>query len=237
MSVTTPRRLQEYHLFPWIPVGLALVVFIGFAQTWFLKPLFGTPGLPLLLHLHGLVMSAWVVLFVVQTRLVAAHRVDLHRRLGIAGAALLVLVPVMGIVTAIHAAKLGHSPGPPPLVFLSVPLFNILAFTILAGSGLALRRRSDWHRRLMLAATLNFLPPAVGRIALQYTHIANLPMALGSVDVVLLACIVYDTIRNRRLHPAFVLGLVVTLAWQAAVLGFGRTPGWVHIAAWLVAQS
>jgi hypothetical protein len=237
MSVTTSRRLQEYHLFPWIPVGLVLLVFIGFAQTWVLKSLVGTPVLPLLLHLHGLVMSAWVVLFAVQTRLVATHRVDLHRRLGIAGAVLLILVPVMGVVTAIHAAKLGHSPGPPPLVFLSVPLFNILAFAILAGSGLALRKRRDWHRRLMLAATLNFLPPAVGRIAQQYTHIPNLPMAFGSVDVVLLACVVYDTIRNRRLHPAFVLGLVVTLAWQAAVLAFGKTAGWAHVAAWLVSLT
>lgn len=236
MPVARLRRLPEYHLFPWIPAGLALLVVIGFAQTWFLKSLFDTPVLPLMVHLHGLVMSAWVVLFVLQTRLVAAHRVDLHRRLGIVGAVLLVLVPVMGVITAIHAARLGHSPGPPPLVFLSVPLFNILAFSVLAGSGLALRRRSDWHRRLMLAATLNFLPPATGRIALQYTHLPNLPVAFGSVDVILLACVVYDTVRNRRLHPAFVLGLAVTLAWQAAVLGFGRTPQWAHVAAWLVAR-
>jgi hypothetical protein len=82
-----------------------------------------------------------------------------------------------------------------------------------------------------------FLPLAVGRIAQQYTHIPNLPMAFGSVDVVLLACVVYDTIRNRRLHPAFVLGLVVTLAWQAAVLAFGKTAGWAHVAAWLVSLT
>lgn len=219
----------------WVPLLVAALVFIGFAQTWFLKSLFDTPVLPILLHLHGWVMSTWVVLFVVQTQLVAAHRVDLHRRLGMFGMVLFVLVPIMGVAAAIHGAQLGHTPGPPPLVFLSVPLFNVAAFTLLGGTGLALRRRhNDWHQRLMLAATLNLLPPAVGRIAKEYTHLPNLPLAFGAALVVLLGCIVVDTVRHRRLHPAFVFAFLVTLAWQGAALGFSRTLAWQHVAQWLV---
>ena len=46
-----------------------------------------------LVHLHGIVMTLWFALFVVQTRLIAAHRTDLHRRVGVFGALLVVLAP------------------------------------------------------------------------------------------------------------------------------------------------
>ena len=51
----------------------------GFARTYYLKELYATPALPILLHIHGAVMTLWYVLFIVQVRLVAAHRVALHR--------------------------------------------------------------------------------------------------------------------------------------------------------------
>ena len=76
----------DRRLFAGVAVGLALLVLVGFAQTYYLKVLFRTPPLRALLHVHGIVMTAWIVLFAVQVRLVAAHRTDLHRRLGVVGA-------------------------------------------------------------------------------------------------------------------------------------------------------
>ncbi|HEY7872071.1 MAG TPA: hypothetical protein VIC31_05075 [Rudaea sp.] len=230
---TAARISAERHLYPWVPLGVAALIFAGFAQTFYLKTWFASPVLPLLLHVHGLLMTAWVLLFLVQTRLIAKHRVDLHRRLGMFGAVLMVLVFVAGVVTAIHAAKLGHSPGPPPLVFLTVPLFNIVAFAILVGSALALRRRSDWHRRLMLVATLNMLPPALARATMQYLHVPALPVAFGLTDIAIISALVYDTIRHRRVHPAFACGLGLVLLWEAAALAFGNTAAWLGFAGWL----
>ncbi|MDE2257113.1 MAG: hypothetical protein KGK05_05055 [Xanthomonadaceae bacterium] len=227
------RSPTERHLFPWVPIGVAVLIFAGFAQTYYLKPWFASPILPLLLHMHGALMTAWVLLFVAQTRLIAKHRVDLHRRLGIFGAVLMVLVFAAGVVTAVRAAKLGHSPGPPPLVFLIVPLFDIVAFAILVGSALALRRRTDWHRRLMLVATLNILPPATARLAVEYLHAPGLPFALGVTDIAIIGALVYDTIMHRRVHPAFAWGLGLVLFWEAAALALGSTPAWLGFAGWL----
>ena len=42
-------------------VFLALVFWV-FARSYYLKLLFATPALPVLLHVHGAVMSGWVVL-------------------------------------------------------------------------------------------------------------------------------------------------------------------------------
>ena len=82
----------------WFFAGMGFVVlatvFAGFAPTYYLKPLFATPALPLSVHIHGALFSAWVLLFAAQTSLVAANRTDLHKRIGIGGAVLAVAMVV-----------------------------------------------------------------------------------------------------------------------------------------------
>ena len=79
---------------------LLLIVFAGFARTFYLRPLFDAgPELPAA-YVHGAVMTAWYVIFFIQTSLVAAHRTDIHRQLGVVGATVGVGVVVMaGLVT------------------------------------------------------------------------------------------------------------------------------------------
>ena len=66
---------------------MALTVLVGFGQTYYFRLMSGTattitggsitPGL----HLHGVVFTAWVLLFLLQTALIGLRRVRLHRRL------------------------------------------------------------------------------------------------------------------------------------------------------------
>ena len=63
-----------------------LIVFVGFAPTYYLRAFYHADPLPSVFRIHGLVFTAWVVLFVVQTALVSARRTDIHRRLGVVGA-------------------------------------------------------------------------------------------------------------------------------------------------------
>ena len=91
-----------------LAVVFGLLVFTGFARTYYLKFLFTGPPLPSpVVHVHGLLMTAWVVLFVVQVGLISTRRVRLHQRLGYAGIALALLVIVMGVRTALGAARHG----------------------------------------------------------------------------------------------------------------------------------
>ena len=93
-------------------LAFGLTVFAGFSRTYFLKLHYGTPALSVLLHVHGVVFSAWVLLFAAQTTLVAARRTDLHRRLGVAGAVLAGALLVMGTTTAILRVRGGSAPIP-----------------------------------------------------------------------------------------------------------------------------
>lgn len=236
VAVPESRRSSAMQrLYWWAAIVAALVVLAGFAPTYYLKAWFGTPMLPTLVHVRGLVMSAWFVVFATQVWLVESHRIRLHRRLGLLGAALVVLIPILGIATAIEGAR-RHAgpPGIPPLIFLSVPIFDILVFAGIAGSGLLLRRRSDFHRRLMLLATLGILTAAIARLPLDFIRHGGPLVFFGLADLLILACIAIDTIRQRRLHPAFGWGAAVVIVSQPLRLWLAGTPVWMDFASWLV---
>jgi len=211
----------------------AAIVFAGFARTYYLKLWFGTPELPALRHVHGLVMTSWFALYIIQARLIAVRRVDLHRRVGVAGAVLAALVVILGVTTGIDAARRGSSPGPHPLVFLVVPLADMLIFGTLVTAGLWLRRRTDYHRRLILLATLSMLAAAFARIPLEVIR-AGGPLAyFGLTDLFILICVVWDTKVNRRLHPAFGWGALLVIASHPLRLLLGGTAAWMKLATWL----
>jgi hypothetical protein len=228
-------RNKDRPLYIWVAVFVSIVVLIGFARTYYLKGLFGTPELPgLLVHLHGIVMTSWVALFVTQVSLVAARRIKLHQRLGVLGAILAALVLFVGVSTAISAAARGSSSGPPPLQFLVIPLGDMLVFAILVGTALYFRRRMDVHKRLMLLGAVNLLTPAIARVPLHFIETGGPLAFFGLTDLCVLACVVFDTVKNRRLHPIFVWGTLLIVLSQPLRLMVAGTDTWMRFATSLV---
>ncbi len=224
----------RHRFYSFVAGAVLLLVFAGFARTYYLKALFATEALPPLVHLHGLVMTGWFLLLFVQARLVATDRVAIHRRLGIAAAGWALLLLLVGFATAIHAARRGFTPGPPPLVFLVVPLMDLVVFGSLTGAALLYRRRSDIHRRLMLMGSVAILAPAIARLPLAPIHDGGLPVIFGLTLLGATACVAYDTWRNRRLHPAFGWSLLAVIGSVPLRIGLAGTTGWQRFAAWLV---
>ena len=109
-ATPTSRSKNIDRFYYWTAIVSSLIIFTGFAQTFYLKGLFSTPVLSNLLLVHGLVMTLWFALFITQTRLVAAGRTDLHRRLGVVGAMWVVVIMVVGMATAIDAVRRGATP-------------------------------------------------------------------------------------------------------------------------------
>ena len=228
------QKVGERRLYTWAAVIAALIVFTGFARTYYLKGAFDTPDLTTLKHIHGFVMTAWFTLFLVQVRLVATNRTPQHRKLGVFGAILAVLVVVVGTATAIVGARNGATPGPPPLVFLAIPLGDMLVFTVLVSAAILYRKRSDFHKRLMLLACLSIVTAAIARIPLAFLEAGGLPAFFGTTDLLILGCVAYDTVKNRRLHPAFIAGVLLVILSQAGRFLIAGTPQWTSFAKWLV---
>ncbi len=138
----------------------------------------------------------------------------------------------VGVLTAIAAAARGASPGPPALQFLVIPLGDMLVFAILVGTALYWRRsRLDIHKRLMLLAAVNLLAPAIARIPLSFIANGGALAFFGLTDLCILACVGFDTIRNRRLHPAFLWGTLFIIGAQPLRLMLAGTDLWLRFAA------
>ena len=232
---TINRRINDRKLYIWAAIIVPVIVLLGFARTYYLKGLFSTPAIPSrLVHFHGLVMTAWVLLFVTQVTLVAKRRTKTHQRLGILGSFIAALVFVVGILTALFAAARGASAGPPALQFLIIPIGDMIVFAILITTALSFRRRFDIHKRLMLLAALNLLTPAIARIPLSFI-INGGPIAFfGLTDLCIIVCITFDTIKHRRLHPAFLWGGLLIIVSQPLRILLAGTQAWASIASTLV---
>lgn len=224
--------------FTWAAIVAVLLVFAGFARTYYLKAFFATPALPTLLHLHGAILTLWFVLFFVQVRLVAAHRVDLHRLLGAFGAMLAVLVFWVSSAVAIQAARRDYLADPhsdAALSFLAFLLLGeLLSFGCFISIGLLLRRRPETHKRLMFLGSCCFLGAPIIRIPLQFVQTLNAWTIFGIIDSIPIAFISYDTIRNRKLHPAFLWGGIAFVLVNPTLVFFSKTALWIHFARWLV---
>ena len=215
-------------------IAVLITVFLGFSRTYFLKGYYGTPELSLLLHIHGLVFTSWVLLFLAQTTLVATGRTDLHRKLGVGGAVLAALLLIVGTITAIMRVKGGRPspiPGVSPLSFLAVPLFDMVVFAILIGVGLVQRHRPDTHKRLMTLATIALTSAPIARFAA--VRQVGPPAFFGLTDLFIVAMLVYDLATRRRVHPATIWGGLVIVASQPLRLMISGTPAWLAFAGWL----
>jgi hypothetical protein len=239
-TVESERRARssaERRMYTGAAIAAALVVFAGFARTYYLKSAFGTPDLTTLKQVHGAVMTGWFALFVVQGRLVATGRTAVHRKVGVAGAGLAALVVAMGTMLGIASARAGATPIPSlsPLVFLVMPIGEIALFAGLVAAGLAMRKRPAWHKRFMLLSSVAILTPAMARLPFDFIQAGGPPVFFALTDLVVLACIAVDTAKNRRLHPAFAMGFVYVLVMQFGRLAFSQTQAWMNFARWLVA--
>ena len=236
-----PPTSTQSRFFLGMAVAAAAVVFAGFAPTYYLRPLghairfpSGQPvssTLPLFVHLHALVSTAWLLLLIAQAFLIAAGRVDIHRKVGAAGGALAIGLIVLGVLTALRGARDGWNPGGPfhdSIGFLAASLGDVLVFAGFVATGVYYRRRSDVHKRLMLFATLGGLMwPAITRIPFVAPHPERM---FGLLVALVVAVPVRDYLLRRRLHPASLWGAIVILASFPVRVAVGNSVVWQMLA-------
>jgi hypothetical protein len=227
----------------------ALVAFVGFIPTYWAPVASGNfKGTPLL-HLHGLLFSTWPVLFIVQARLAASGRFERHRALGYVGISVATGMLFAGVAVVIDGLRMSLSEGfESARAFAIVPLSIVLSFVGLVAAAIANVRRPAVHMRLMLAASITVLPPAIARVlflvaapegaaapgqgepptvifALVPTFLANLLIAVAMVR------------DGRRLgwpHPAYLVSGACLVAVQLARIPISRTAMWHGFTTWLL---
>jgi len=232
-SVALEKPSSRLRLFFVLMASAVIVtVFVGFAPTFYLRGSFTqTRSMSVLLHVHGIVFSAWVSFFLVQTLLIARGSRRLHQRLGWIGAGIAAAMVIL--VTAAMVEQLRRVQGfPPPPLALALSLFDIIVFATLVGAALYYRKRPDWHKRFMLSATIILLGAPMFRFIIHVIGIGDMAkvsiVSTLLVDAFFLPCFAYDLLTRRRIHPAYVVALVLIVLDQIAQATVVTWTPWIN---------
>lgn len=159
-----PARPQTDRAAFLVLVGLVWIGMLsGFGRNSFLHVRAHGFDYPIIVHVHAVVFTGWLVLFTAQMTLIRAGRVDLHKRLGLVGAALAAVMVVLGPATAIVVDAIRYAATSAPPSFLPVQLTNTIGFAGLTAAALLLRGTPSAHKRLMLLSLMYISAPGFNR--------------------------------------------------------------------------
>jgi hypothetical protein len=218
------RGLLGKYFYFFMALLIGVVVVYGFSHTVDHYLIHAVPVRPWILYLHGAVFSGWVVFLILQSALVRIHKVSVHRTLGWFGVALGVVIPVLGLSTAITMDRFNivqfHSKGVSP--FLAIQVNDMVCFTTLFALAILWRRRPEFHRRLILVASCALTSAAIARfpfVPLEWSYVG--------VDLLVFMGVVRDLIVNKRVHTVYRYALPLMIVSQTTAMHlFLSAPAW-----------
>jgi hypothetical protein len=210
----------------WLMLAVAIV---GFWRTYYGVGMVRAHLPNALLHVHGALFTLWMMLLVVQTGLIAAHKVKVHGALGLAGMGLAVSMVVVALAVGVDWLRRSFAKGHDDRSFFIVLVTDALTFGVLIFFAYRLRRQPDAHKRLVVLATLAILDAAVIRLRIPLLH-----GHIGSDDLVILGLalfvVAYDLFSLGRIHRATLWGIAFGVVVFGARGWIGGTALWKHFA-------
>ena len=233
-----PDRAGRSWFFAGMSALMLATVLAGFGRSFYLRAYLGYEALPIHLFVHGTVLTGWFLIAFAQTCLVATHRVQVHRRLGVAAVVVAAAVVAVSVWTVVRrdAPVIDESPR---AAFGN--LTTVFAFSTCIAIGIRMRNRPAVHKRFMLIASISIMGPAIDRLSLlppldgffaaMLSGISMPPQivvaAVGTMSL-LLAIPIHDLVSRKRLHAGTIWGAVCMLLVAPAIsAAFIYTDVWV----------
>ena len=220
MTNSTVTRTVRKHSLP------SLSVWGGFALALFMVPLLGfplhaivqpdrLPPMRLELHVHAVSSGLWFMLVIGQSFLISGRMHQLHRRLGWASIGLALIVLTSGVMITIQFYDRTEF-----FAFYLGSLVSFGMFALFFASGIIWRKRREFHRRMMIFATICLMPAALNRFAFL---LGFSPGFSGPIWIFLAMLVpIYDLLTMRRLTSASVMAIVV---WAGMIVIMGIFAG------------
>ena len=162
---------------------------------------------PWWVHVHAVSFMGWIGFYVLQNVLVVRGDFTRHRQLGRLGAIAAVWVCFAGLALTAQALAIGSSP--PffaPGYFLAQNWLFVAFFAGLTYAAIILRNRPEWHRRLMLCATLVVSLPGFARWVILLAPPPDALKHLVTFAIFFIPAIAFDLVTRGRVHPAYWVG-------------------------------
>lgn len=237
-GMTTRGWRPSFHL--WMVLVMCLFVFGGFGMTYLAPTAMGTrSGDPPVVHLHGVTYFSWMILLLVQSALVNARNVKLHRSLGTFGIAIGTLVVFMGCMITIVGAssaleRQSLSVGDnAPVFFLSV--VAPVSFAAIFAMAIRAVRTPYVHRDLILLATISILMPGINRVYMQLFALDYTPIypTYLTMDVLLALLLWHARKTTGTIGPARWIAAAIVVVPQFFNALVSSTEWWATFVYWL----
>ncbi len=218
-----------------------VIMFVGFSAFYMSGHGAGgrviAPGIMAVVIVHGMGITAWYILSLVQSLLITVKNRKLHMKLGWSAVGLLPVIAVSGVLVAIRSAR-----GAPGFVFfgmdyqvgfLLVMLVEIAVFTGLVTTGILIRKRPEIHRAMMLSASLSLLLGATTRIPWLVAPFGgeNSRVAFFGPVFVLGALLIFvRSLMTRKFDRWLATGYSVMVIAYLVAEQFSRTDAWHQMA-------
>lgn len=232
MATAFNARAGRVSFWAKMTVGMSAFIVFGFAQ-FALRGFVPFRHVPIVFHVHGIVMLSWLGLLCTQA-LLAGNSTGLrvHRRLGWASIGMVPIVVALTSATCLIALKVAiFPPFFTPAYFLALVHVSLVIFALLVATAIVRRADAGWHKRLLLGSTILLMDPALGRV-LPMPFIMPwgewLAMAIELAMVALIAR--HDRGETGAIHPATAVVALAVIASHVVTELLAVTPAWIAFA-------
>ena len=236
------------RFYVWMAGTFLAIAVLGFLPTYFMPMVQSRFEAPPIIHIHGMIMFAWMTLFFVQTALVSRGGTLAHRTWGMLGVAIATAMgfSVIAVINARVAQlePMGLAQG--ELVFSWVQVSGVLMFETLFVLAIVNLKKSELHKRLMVLATISLLDAPIARwfaVFLAPPHVMGVPDPAPPVfvdlvpgligDLLIVAAMIFDWRTRGRPHPVYLIGGAAILVVQLTRLPISEMALWQSIAGWI----
>jgi len=234
---TLPGKRFDHYFFSGTAWLMLITVVVGFGPTYFFAGVFNAPLPSRIIHVHGAVFSCWMLMLIAQNSLACAGRIDIHRKLGLAGFVLACAMVLVGWTAATD--RLARASAPPrfdPYFFYIIPMTDMVIFATSMSFAYRMRRDPAAHKRIIYIGTVGILIAAIARLPWSWVH-RSAPHAAIASYAFLLVLIAYEVWSTRKLHRATLWAGGFLIFVQQIRLPIGKTAAWHSLAAWIQSMA
>lgn len=210
---TRKNTYTDYDYLIWGIVCLMIAV-VGFWPSYVVPLTLGryqppSPAMPW----HVLSTVVWLLLLIVQPLLIQQRSVAAHRWIGMIGVLVAINVLVSGAIVQFDVmpayANANDFNNAVAIPFIRMTL--LLGFGICISFGIILRRRTDWHKRLILLGTFPLLQSPFDRMG---KHLFAIPevsglVAIGGHFLLMILFVIWDRWITGYFHPVTKWGVAM----------------------------
>lgn len=192
---------KSYNKLGYFFLLLIPLTILGFYRTYIVQFPNFKENITTYIHIHAFIASIWILLLIIQPFLIINKKFRLHQRVGRFS---YIVFPLLILSFIPQIARTFNSGNIRNLFFPVADSFLLIMFYSLA---IYNRKRRAQHMRYIIATSLVFLGPTVGRIGpimLGWPELFTQNIQYGIIYSILISLLFYDKINGNTYKPYLV---------------------------------